>query len=809
MIRYLLLICVLLLSGLTALAQDSDDDTMTVYYEDENPNQLDSVLLWKNVCLERFIQLNPDIDITHIDYGQKMQFPVDEPCYQREGESWDFAYNTPFRLKYFENNEWLDEPYYTDNIAYSRDMPIEAMARLNGVCVEDLLADNILLHDFQTYEAFTNFTTMDIFLPTGEPSCDLSNNLYPDGKLIVIHPQYIYFSPRYFSQEFNICPEEIPRWSSFLSERIELPWSLGFEFKNIQSCYDDEGQRLSYYDEFGNKLSVPIYSDLSIYIAPAGETLDTIAQKFDVCLIDVLRLNGFPIMPMIGDVEIFIPPSRSCPLDIKTIQTQLSYLQDISWDTNICEDILSELNPQLQDIYPYRYPKFNFSYESRNKTNHWIIVPVEHTPCYGQYNAQKDESLYDIEQLLNICHEAFESKGNIHNKIIKSDNTMIYFPLDSLPCFNDEGQRLYYPPQEFTWYTKPKPPHPYYTDMPQYILERGDNAFSISKQFNVCVRDLLETNEELKSSMIVGLRIFIPDTRPCYDDVTSMPLIYEGEDGRLLDEPQIADQLKYYGGESLGHISRYYNVCQNRIRNANRAKLDRETSYLGWIIPTDRPPCMDADGNLIGYVCYTQAIDMTVDYRDSDETITFDVDGTDCHDLSNPETVVWYQNEAYKAIYYRDTILKSRAFTAWCYDVSLDEINSINAQEDVLEMIPLYTLLIPQPTRDCYVEIPEILEKHSTIHMVRAGETLTSISKIYNKPYLFIAHANDLDGNNTIWAGQQLIIPDGFTWSDIWMMVACISCFGLWIGLLTFRKRHYSTKKKGMPKKREVMEGSL
>jgi hypothetical protein len=103
----------------------------------------------------------------------------------------------------------------------------------------------------------------------------------------------------------------------------------------------------------------------------------------------------------------------------------------------------------------------------------------------------------------------------------------------------------------------------------------------------------------LRGAMPEGYPTFIPDTRPCYDEATGMPLIYEDENGVPLDEPRVGDKLNYYGTEPFGHVSHYYNVCENRIRDANAAKLAGEAHYLGWIIPHDRPPCYDEDGYVI------------------------------------------------------------------------------------------------------------------------------------------------------------------------------------------------------------------
>ncbi len=62
----------------------------------------------------------------------------------------------------------------------------------------------------------------------------------------------------------------------------------------------------------------------------------------------------------------------------------------------------------------------------------------------------------------------------------------------------------------------------------------------------------------------------------------------------------------HYSSQIWGGMTYIYNVCINHIEDANRAKLDGETSYLGWIIPADRPPCYTGNGTRINYACYAQ-----------------------------------------------------------------------------------------------------------------------------------------------------------------------------------------------------------
>jgi len=775
-ILFVLVLC--LLSAVPVLGQDYSGETKIIYYEDIHPTQLDRLLWWENICLERVIQLNPNLDITDVPYGQAIVVPADELCYWHALESsWGWG---PSRLKFYEDGTWLDVPYYSSDVAYIRDISINEMAQRYTLCENDILANNILLHNYEQYATFADFTTMDIFIPTGESSCEppfshiaTENVTLPTKRLDTL--------PRYFAKIQNICHEVIQgpyEHDGTITARVP---------KNPQPCYNEEGHRLRYFDDTGQRLNTPFYSDMPVYWAQPGETIKDIAEKHNVCLVNLLRVNGFPDLPKEVETEVFLPTEKACSNLLYASETKFKSTIKLAVNTNKCLDAIERLNPHL---LKQRYPSYSDEMV-------WVILSVHSPPCYERYVAQEGESLYDIELMLNICHEAFTVDGSVNYMQIRRE-TVIHYPIDTPPCYDETGRRLYYPTPEYTYRENhnTETSIPYYTDMQRYTLERGDTAYSISQKFNVCVHDLLATNEDLYEWMYPGLRIFIPDTRPCYDQTTGMPLIYEGKTGELLENPQVGKRLIHYGYDyPIERTARMYNVCLNRIHDVNQAKLDDELQYVGWIIPTDRPPCYDDDGNMIHYVCYTEPIDISADYRDSDKEIVFHEDGIDCYDLSQPETVVWYKNQPYRAIYYKNTLFRSRAFTAWCYGVSLDDINAINLEEDIWDLLPRHVRLIPQPTRECYLDNPDSFDGQ-TVHRVYADETLSSIADIYGVPYQLIGIANGLDADYTIWAGQDLIIPTVFSWRNLIVLSGSVT--GVLVGfiLLIRRKRRGGVKKK-------------
>lgn len=826
-----IIILLVLLTATVIAAQENADSGVVIhlYYEDQAPDRLDSSLFPRNVCLEAVIQLNPDLDINNVPYGERILMPKDELCYQynKELPGWgNFGEGYPPRLKYYEDGQWLAEPYYSDQVIYLRpSTTLEAIAEAFNICEDQLLADNILLQHMERYQAYAEFS-IDVFIPQDAPLCDPTQPrpVISDSPFNYRHWEIAnrvtaiprdQLTPFYLSSHYNICPEELQRDSynviipNTYSDSSNSDETILVALPNdAQSCYNEQGQRLRYFDDDGNRLEPPQYSDLDTILVLPGSTIEGIAAQHDVCLIDFLRVNHFMQLPNALPVEMFLPPQRdTCPDDVEVYQLEKvnnrsETLNQVSIEKNICPEAIAEINPhviQTDRRYSFRwdsYPGLEFVYERRayysdsSTAGRMILLPTEAQACYTQYEKQEDESRFDTERRINRCYEEF----------IDYDETF-YVRNDAPPCYNESGQRLAYPSDAYLTrldetYSREDLA---YQDMAIHIFQRDDNLYRISQAYNVCVEDLLAANPNLVGKMPFGYPTFIPNTRPCYDEDSGQQLIYEDENGDALEEPRVSDELMYYGNQPLGRIAHYYNVCENRIEDANTDKVGNLSTYLGWIIPTDRPDCFDDAGDLINYVCYDEPVDMTIDYHidyhNEDNFPTINPDGTNCYDLAASDTRIWYEGEAYQIMNYgEEDILASRAFTAWCYGISLDAIDAINDEQSLLNLLPVRHRLIPEATRECYIDHPELLD-YATVHQVEQGETLHSIARQYDILPQWIAKANDLNDDNMIWNQQLLIIPDGTRPSHIFaIFMSVVALFTS--ALLFYRLRRLPTRKK-------------
>jgi hypothetical protein len=770
MYRFLWLIGLLIVSGVIQ-AQDTPetDDFYIVYYEDERPNHLNNVIWFRNVCLEAFMLLNPDVVLNDIQYGDQLRLPhIYPPCTYQE-ERGDGYYNQ-LRLKYYEAGEWLETPYYTD-VMFTSLQSLEEIEQQYNICLDDLLPENILLQHFEDLPQYTN-GSIPVFLPSDAPPC------YPEQPKTAVKISDI--SPLYFVENHQICIEELRSQHYYLGYFYNNTFHRSDQEVDFilpddaLPCYNEQGQRLIYYDEMGNILETPFYSDLPIYLVSRQETLSQVAEKTGVCLMDLLRINYFPHTPIDAVFEVFIPPARPCPDDVKAVQVNARFrdLGSIATDLNICPEVLLALNPQFQPTSTFWTLGNRLFGDTGIAQEIWVIVPSDETPCYRMYSATKDQPIYEIELETNVCYEDYIFPRYYINYLrMISQDVVISMRLDAQPCYNEQGFRREYVKQQSEQRRLMPEELPYIEDMQIHHSTHGETVYSISQQYNVCVHDLLRTNNNLTYTRPATFPVYIPNTRPCYDEETGLPLIYEDANGNPLDPPQVDDQLIYYGSQTLGYMSYYYNVCLNRILEANQAKARyyEHESYLGWIIPTDRPPCYDERGAQIHYVCYDQPIDFTRSYRRENPPRRPNIDGAYCYPINDPDTVIWYDNAPYQIIHYRDKLSQSRAFTAWCYGVSLEAIDAINAEPAILEILPLYHRAIPQATRDCYLDDPQILDGQ-ILHTVENQQTLYEIGATYNMPHQWIAYVNDIGAQGNIWRGQQLIIPSIGTWNQIYFI---------------------------------------
>lgn len=749
-------------------------DTYQIFYEDEDPNQIALFLYKFNLCIERVAQMNPHLDMNNLSYGARLTVPRNEPCYDYQYGSFASSVSPP-RLKYYENGDWLKTPYYSPNVAYTYTESIEALALRLNICEKELLAENIAI---QLYPVLmrTRFASLDVFLPENI-TCRLhSEDEKTRAAALLSYRQTVPggdYVLHYLKEKFGLCYEQVdPLNSGFM-------WGIYAQAQQNHSlyltlpahappCFDEDGRRLAFYDiHTGLPLDEPYYTDFEVYAVQPNMRVEDVAAQLGVCVFDLMRLNGFVDMTFYrGTLDVLVPPVRPCDSEMELVRFPLRIrgillsLTGMAAFLNVCPATLVAYNPQVV---------FVDNFNSNNARELVLILPVDRAPCYAFHRLMPDETVYDLERLYNVCHEEFLFESVLpHYPLVEPvvNRKMYYIPREAMPCYNDDGQRLEYPPEYDLFSRSGKDGRtPTYNPLALDIFRAGDTVYAVSQRNNVCVHDILAANPALKDTRPRGLAVFIPDTRPCYDTETGLPLIYKDAQGQPLPEPVVGDKLYYYGSQPMGRISYYYNICANRIADVNVAKMRGMLGeFPGWLIPTERPPCYDEKGEPIYYACYDYPLDMTADYRDARYPISINRNGTYCYDLRDPETIIWQHNRPYIIVDVRtieDWPLSSNAFIASCFGVSHAETNAINENVTIREILPYQTKAIPLPTRDCYQTVPVAHERWGmTTHVVQRGDTVSTIGARYNVPWPLITQVNQLGPDSMLFINQKLVIPD-------------------------------------------------
>ena len=108
-----------------------------------------------------------------------------------------------------------------------------------------------------------------------------------------------------------------------------------------------------------------------------------------------------------------------------------------------------------------------------------------------------------------------------------------------------------------------------------HTVEKGQTLFSISKTYNVDVRDIYEANPELENTLSSGQKIYIPTHR--------IHSIQFGSESNNLHKHQVAK------GETLYGLAKKYNISIEAIRAANTGLEDGLIEGMEIIIPTLNP----------------------------------------------------------------------------------------------------------------------------------------------------------------------------------------------------------------------------
>ena len=172
------------------------------------------------------------------------------------------------------------------------------------------------------------------------------------------------------------------------------------------------------------------------------------------------------------------------------------------------------LEPNKQDQYTEQKgdtlysisQKFNISVNKLKEINNLntntilpgqiiIITENETPPQPTTYKVQKGDTLYSISQKFNTTVDAIKRLNNITSNNIYI-NQELYIPTSSTP----PSEPLPIPPiddDENEEYS-------------EYIVQKGDSLWKISRDYNITVKDLIELNNLTTTTLQIGDKLLVP-----------------------------------------------------------------------------------------------------------------------------------------------------------------------------------------------------------------------------------------------------------------------------------------------------------
>lgn len=262
------------------------------------------------------------------------------------------------------------------------------------------------------------------------------------------------------------------------------------------------------------------------YIVKSGDTLWSIAKKFNVSVTELKSVNNLTTNSLsIGQrltIPGYTPPSQS---ETTYVVQKGDTLWAIASAYNTTPQAIIELNNLTSST---------LSIGQKLKIPSTITTP-EPTPEENTYTVKKGDSLWTIANKYGVTVTELRSLNNL-----KSDNLSI-------------GQVLLIPIKT----TTPSTPT---TDTVTYTVKSGDNLYSIADQYGVSVTAIKNANNLTSNLLSIG---------------------------QVLKIPISGSQVRYTvkSGDSLWTIANKYGVTVNELRNANNLVTDSLSIGQVLVIP--------------------------------------------------------------------------------------------------------------------------------------------------------------------------------------------------------------------------------
>ena len=230
------------------------------------------------------------------------------------------------------------------------------------------------------------------------------------------------------------------------------------------------------------------------YIVKKGDTLYGISNQFGVSVIELASLNNIKGDNLQINQELLIPDNSG------TNPNTMFFYTVKKGDT--LYSIAKKYNTSVSEIL-----KLNYMTDPSLTIGQVLRIPEMYTkeedmylPQYISYIVQKNDTLYSIAKKFNLDIEALKKDNSLTStNILPGQILKIRTGEDSQieeACFGED----YIPPKETNSFKT-------------YIVKKGDTLYSIAKNNNTSVSELLKLNQLQNSNLSIGQVLKIPNNK--------------------------------------------------------------------------------------------------------------------------------------------------------------------------------------------------------------------------------------------------------------------------------------------------------
>ncbi len=225
----------------------------------------------------------------------------------------------------------------------------------------------------------------------------------------------------------------------------------------------------------------------STYIVKKGDTLYGISKQFNTSMQKIRELNNlkddniYPSQVLIISANTESNPSECVIYTVKKGDNLYNIAK--KYDTTV--DAIKRYNNLTTN---------NLSINQRLKIPCYSTTPTPEKPNYISYTVKKGDSLYSIATKYNTTVDQIKKNNNLTSNNLSIGQTLIIEDSGNI----NEIEECYGTDYEVS------------NDYKEYVVKKGDSLYSIAKQYNVTVNDIIAANNLTSNNLAIGQILKIP-----------------------------------------------------------------------------------------------------------------------------------------------------------------------------------------------------------------------------------------------------------------------------------------------------------